>query len=205
MGLTISESGGGDFSPLAEGTHIGRCVRVIDLGLQPGSAQYPDAKHKVLFVWEVPGETVNIDGEDKPSLLMARYTSSLHKKSRLRADLESWRGRAFTDVELKGFSLKAVLDAPCMLAVVHTPDGRYANVRSVSKMPKGVPAPPRMSDLLYYEVEDGKNHVYFALSDKLRAAIDVGAAAVKEPAPAPSVNPSVGGEDPGYLDSDVPF
>jgi hypothetical protein len=62
-----------------------------------------------------------------------------------------------------------------------------------------------MSDLLYYEVEDGKNHVYFALSDKLRAAIDVGAAAVKEPAPAPSVNPSVGGEDPGYLDSDVPF
>ena len=94
MGLTISESGGGDFSPLAEGTHIGRCVRVIDLGLQPGSAQYPDAKHKVLFVWEVPGETINIDGEDKPSLLMKRYTSSLHKKSQLRADLESWRGRS---------------------------------------------------------------------------------------------------------------
>lgn len=186
MSLTISESGGGDFTPLPEGTHIARCVRVIDLGLQPGSPQFPDPKNKVLFVWEVPDECVNIDGTDRPGLLMARYTSSLHKKSKLRADLESWRGRAFTDAELKGFSLRAVLDATCMITVVHSSDGKFANVRAIAKMPKGVPSPARMSDLLYYEIEDGHNAVYHQLSEKLRETIDIGADdSAPVPAPAP--------------------
>lgn len=181
MGLTLSESSGGDFTPVAEGTHIGRCVRVIDLGLQPGSQQFPDPKMKVLFVWELPTEMQEIDGEQRPALLMSRYTASLHKKSGLRADLESWRGRAFTEAELKGFSLRAVLDAPCMLTVVHSADGKYANVRSIAKMPRTIPCPPRISDLLYYEIEDGHNAVYHALSEKLRATIDAGAANLETP------------------------
>lgn len=177
MGLTLSENGGGDFTPVAEGTHIARCVRVIDLGLQPGSQQFPDAKMKVLFVWELPTEMTEIDGELRPSLLMSRYTASLHKKSGLRGDLESWRGRAFTEAELKGFGLKAVLDVPCMITVVHSADGKYANVRSIAKMPRGIPCPPRISELLYYEIEDGHNAVYHKLSEKLRATIDIGAGA----------------------------
>jgi hypothetical protein len=178
MGLTASDSGGGDYTQVAEGTHIARCVRIIDLGLQPGSPQFPDAKNKVLFVWEVPAEKE----ADAPGLLMKRYTLSLHKKAVLRADLESWRGRAFTEPELKGFALKNVLDAACMIAVVHSPDGKFANVRSVSKMPRGVGCPERVLDLVYYEIEDGHNTVYHALSEKLRATVDVGAAGVAAPA-----------------------
>jgi len=201
MSLTASESGGGDFTPVAEGTHIARCVRIIDLGLQPGSPQYPDAKQKVLFVWEVPAEKEH----DQPGLLMKRYTLSLHKKAGLRADLESWRGRAFTDAELKGFALRNVLDAPCMIAVVHSPDGKFANVRSVSKMPRGVGCPERVLDLVYYEVEDGKNAVYLALSEKLRATVDVGAAAMSTPAPAASV-PHPAEHEPDFADdADCPF
>ena len=41
--------------------------------------------------------------DGKPFLVRRRYTASLHEKSALRKDLESWRGRAFTNVELDGF------------------------------------------------------------------------------------------------------
>jgi len=199
MSLTASESGGGDFTPVAEGTHIARCVRIIDLGLQPGSPQYPDAKQKVLIVWEIPGEKES----DAPGLLMKRYTLSLHKKAGLRADLESWRGRAFTPAELKGFALKNVLDAPCMITVVHSEDGKFANVRSVSKMPRGVGCPERVLDLVYYEIEDGRNQVYHLLSEKLRATIDIGAAGVSAPV-ATASHPAE--HEPDFSDDgDVPF
>lgn len=187
MGLTLTDNGGGgDYSPVPEGTHIARCVRVIDLGMQPGSQQYPEPRAKVLLAWEIPDEPIKIDGEERPALIMARFTASLHKKSQLRALLESWRGRAFTDEELKGFSLKHILDVPCMVTVVHSEaNGRtYANVKSVAKMPKGVPAPARVTPLTWYEIEDGHNTVYHELSEKLRAAIDVGAGRTPaEPAP----------------------
>jgi len=184
MSLTASDSGGGDFALPPEGTHIGRCVRVVDLGVQPGSAEFPEPKRKVQFVWEIADEMVTIGGEERPTLVTARYTVSLHKKSKLRADLESWRGRSFTDDELKGFDLKHVLDAPCMITLVHSPDGKYANVRSIAKLPKGVPCSARVSDLVLYEIEDGENTVYQAMSEKMRATIDVGAGRAASAAPA---------------------
>lgn len=189
MGLTLTDSGGGgDFTPVPEGTHIARCVRVIDLGMQPGSQQYPEPRAKVLLAWEIPDEMITIDGEERPALIQARFTASLHKKSQLRSLLESWRGRAFTDEELKGWTLRNILDVACMVTVVHSESaGRvYANVKTVSKLPKGFTAPPRVSDLIWYEIEDCHNTVYHSLSEKLRATIDVGAGRTpQEPAPAP--------------------
>lgn len=185
MGLTLSDhGGGGDYQPVPEGTHIARCVRVIDLGLQPGSQQYPEPRAKVLLAWEIPDEPVKVDGEEQPGIIMARFTASLHKKSQLRALLESWRGRAFAEEELKGWSLRNILDVPCMITVVHSDsNGRiYANVKSAAKMPKGVPAPPRTTPLVWYEIEHGQNDVYHSLSEKLRATIDVGAGRTPQPA-----------------------
>lgn len=171
MGLTAKDSGGGDFTPAPEGTHIARCIRVIDLGTQPGSAMYPEPKHKILIAWEIPGETIKVDGEERPALLQSRYTCSLHKRAKLRADLESWRGRAFSDEELKGFHLKALLGVGCMVTVVHSPDGKYANVRSVTKLPKGIECPRAYNDLQFYEIEDGDSDTYRKLSPKMQALI----------------------------------
>lgn len=193
MSLTLSDNGGGgDYQPVPEGTHVARCVRVIDLGMQPGSAQYPDPRPKVLLAWEIPDEPVKVDGEERPGLIMARFSASLHKKSQLRSLLESWRGRAFTEEELKGWSLRSILDVPCMLTVVHSESqGRtYANVKTCSKLPKGFTAPARVSPLVWYEIEDGHNTVYHELSEKLRATIDIGAGRTSPPAPAPTSSAS---------------
>jgi hypothetical protein len=152
----------------------------------------------VLLAWEIPYEPIKIDGEERPALIQARFTASLHKKSQLRSLLESWRGRAFTEDELKGWTLKNILDVACMVTVVHSEsNGRtYANVKTVSKLPKGFTAPARCTPLVWYEIEDGHNTVYHELSEKLRATIDVGAGRTPQetapPAPAPKPSaPSV--------------
>ena len=73
MGLMATEGGsGGDFTPAPEGTHIGRCVKVIDLGTQPGSQMYPDPKHKVMVAWELPSELHEYNGEQLPFLVTTR-------------------------------------------------------------------------------------------------------------------------------------
>ena len=55
------------------------------------------------------------------------------KKSSLVKDLISWRGRAFTDEELKSFELDNIIGAPCQLSIIHNvkDDKTYANVDAI--------------------------------------------------------------------------
>jgi hypothetical protein len=61
----------------------------------------------------------------------------------MRKDLESWRGRPFTQAELEQFDLEVLLSVGAMVNVIHNvKDGStYANVAAVMKMPKGMSAP----------------------------------------------------------------
>jgi hypothetical protein len=138
----IVSSSGGDFKPIPEGAYIATCVRLIDLGTQITTFQGADKlQRKVLIAWEVPDEMVEYDGETRPALIMQRYTASLSDKANLRQHLEAWRGRRFTDDELRGFDLKNVLGKPCQIQVLHSEDGAYANIAAIMALPKGLPAP----------------------------------------------------------------
>lgn len=199
MGLTVSDTGGGgDFELAPAGTHSARCVRIIDLGTQPGSVQYPKPKHKVLFVLELPEETMDMDGEQVPFLVFHRYTMSLHENAGLRKDLENWRGRPFTADELMGFELKKVLGAPCMVTIQHSADGKYANVRGITSLPKGMKVPEPYHELVYYEIEDGPNNVFQGLSERLQDTIKKAPEWRGGQASAPA-------NDPGFGDDDIPF
>ena len=170
MGLTAS-SRGGDFRPAPEGTHLARCVRVIDLGTQPGGGQFPKPRHRCIFAWELPGELEDVEGEMMPMLAFKNYTLSLSDRATLRHDLESWRGRKFTAEELTGFQLRKVLGAPCMITIVHSDDGQYANIQAVTAVPKGTHVEAAVHPLVYYEIEDGENNVFQGLSENLQAKI----------------------------------
>ena len=56
MSLTLSRSAEGNFEPVSEGTHIARCVQIIDLGHQY-SEKYDKWAPKVMYRWEVYDET----------------------------------------------------------------------------------------------------------------------------------------------------
>lgn len=153
--MFMPQSNDQNFAPPPSGTHIAVCYRVIDLGTQKqdwkGETKF---YRKVMLSWEIPGEKME-DG--RPFTISQRYTFSSSERARLRKDLESWRGRAFTEKDFGpgGFDIKNVLAVPCMLSIIHAEkEGKtYANISSVSALPKGVPAPTAVNDPIYFSLE----------------------------------------------------
>lgn len=155
------------------GTHVARCISVIDLGTQP--TPFGDA-HKISVTWELPNEQAVFSQEkgEQPFVIAKDYTLSLYEKANLRHDLESWRGRQFTDTELKGFDVAKLIGVPAMLSVVHktTQKGKtYANVAGVSAMPKGMVCPPQINPSVEYSIRDGENDVFDSLPEWLQKKI----------------------------------
>jgi len=159
MALMTRDSGGsGNFEPVPMGTHVSRCITVVDIGIQ----QTPwGGKEKVYLGFEVPAIRVQWTDKDKvehegPAIIGSRYTNSINEKAILGQHLVSWRGMAFTEEELDGFDLFAVLGAPCMLSVTHKVKGDkvYANIASIMRLPQGMIAPAPESELLAYSPGD---------------------------------------------------
>src|SRR5512138_3838349 len=142
MGRYSQDSGGGEFKQAPTGTHMARCIRLIDLGTQHGDYQgQPTVKNQVLITWELPAETMD-DG--KPFTVSHFYTNSLNEKATLRHHLEAWRGRQFSDEEAKRFDLMTILGKPCMVTVIANDKGR-SKVSAVSATPKGMQMPPQVN------------------------------------------------------------
>lgn len=205
----IVSSSGGDFKPIPEGNYIATCVRVIDLGTQITSFKGADSlKRKVLIAWEVPDVMVEWEGQEQPALVMSSYTASLHEKANLRQHLEAWRGRRFTDDELRGFDLKNVLGKGCQIQVLHSEDGAYANVKAIMALPKGMPNPGAVHELINFDLDDLDDAILAKLSDKLRAKIEQSPEYKHATGQAPI---NVGGDGrpeeyfPSDLDDEIPF
>ena len=138
--LTMPKAGA-DFELAPDGTHLAVCYRVVDLGTQPttykGETRH---KHVILISWELSEELMQ-DG--RPFTIGKRYTYSSHKKAALRQDLESWRGRAFTEDEFGTFDIGNLIGVNCLLNVVHDYNERtertYANIVAIMRPPKGSP------------------------------------------------------------------
>ena len=58
-----------------------------------------------------------------------------------------------------------------MLSVIHTEDGKYANVSAVTSMVKGLEVPPAVNPVVYYEIEDGDSEAFRAFSPRLQETI----------------------------------
>ena len=73
--------------PMDGGTYMGVCVAVVDLGQQ--YKQFEKQKQgkyaeECMFIFEIPDERVEVDGEDKPRWLSSRrFTVSLHERAAL--------------------------------------------------------------------------------------------------------------------------
>lgn len=141
MGLTAKEEGQ-KRDPVAEGAHHAVCYAVVDLGTQPPlpGSQFSKRQRKALFMFELPDERMQLERDgvqlDLPRGISRDMPVSLHEKSNMRKFLVAWRGRQFTDEELKGFDLKNVLNANCVINVVHNAKG-YADIASVMPLMKG--------------------------------------------------------------------
>lgn len=147
-----------EFELCPEGNHLAICTRVIDLGTQEQDFE-GETKHqrKIYISWELADER-RTDGE--AFFIGNWYTFSSDKKSNLRKDLESWRGRKFKDEDFGpgGFNIKNLLLVPCFLQVIHKESAgkTTARVQSIGSLPKGVTKPPT----------DGIETIYFSLDSE---------------------------------------
>lgn len=204
MSLTVNE--GASFKQIAPGTYGARCIRVIDLGTQTvkdfNNQDETKEKHQVMLTWELPGELI-LEGELKgqPYSVSRFYTALLSEKSNLRKDLEAWRGRNFTEDELRGFSLNAVLGKACMVSVVHSKNGK-ANVKAVLALPKGMNVPVAVNPIYSYDMEaDGFGEKFEALTKGVQKMIH-GSREYQEISGIPAEHPE---ECNSPADSEIPF
>lgn len=139
MSLIASASSGANFSPIEEGTHLGVCSMMADLGVQENAA-YKTRAQKLVIGWEIPGETIELDDGPHPRTVSKIYTNSLGENANLRQDLAAWRGRDFTPEELAAFDLRRIVGTSCLINIVHQERGgkTYANIQSIMALPRGM-------------------------------------------------------------------
>lgn len=158
MSLIAKSTGGGNFDPVPEGVHLAVCYAVYDIGHQ-WNPKFNKMEQKIVVIWELPQERIDVDRDGKkvnlPRAISNRYTTSLGEKANLRKDLESWRGKKFTEDELKGFDISKLLGVGCQLNVIHTEKNgsKYANIATIIPLPKGVKAPKTENERVSYDIE----------------------------------------------------
>ena len=154
MPINVSASSERKSEPVPAGTHHAVCYGVIAVGTQP-SAQY-QARRKVVICFEIPGERIDINGKSLPRGISKRYTLSLNEKASLRKDLESWRGKPFSNQELAGFDVSRLIGANCFLTVLHEAraGNTYANVSGISALPKSIKPVAAENPPSYFNVEE---------------------------------------------------
>ena len=139
MSLIASAGSGTNYSPIEEGTHLGVCSMMVDVGVQE-NATYKSKAQKIVIGWEIPGETIELDDGPHPRTISKIYTNSLGESANLRQDLAAWRGRDFTPEELAAFDLRRIVGTSCLINIVHQDrNGKtYANIQSIMALPKGM-------------------------------------------------------------------
>lgn len=150
------------------GTYPAVCVGIVDLGEQY-SEKFKKYGSKVLLIWEIPSQRVQIDGEDKPRWISKDFSASLHEKSGLYQTLVSWRGRAFTEAELAEdengfmqFSLLDMLGTGCFLQVIveDKDSGSYNRITSVIALPAGMEPPKAENPLIAFDMDSWDDQVF---------------------------------------------
>jgi hypothetical protein len=209
MALIVSDTGGGDYTPAPEGTHFGVCDMVVDMGHQRTTYMGAESIKKQVYIrWQVPAERIEwTDGNGQrhegPMVIGKTYTASLGEKANLRKDLQSWRGKVFTDEELKGFDISTVLGKGATITVTHKDSNgkTYANIASVGGIPKGMTAPAVENSTILFDADHPDNMALLPkwLREKIEKRVDPPA---ENDVPEQRGAPAFADAD---LDDDVPF
>jgi hypothetical protein len=168
-----------DYEPVPAGNHVAICNAIVDLGLQPGSAIYPDPKPQIWIRFELPTERVKYNKEgveqEGPMTIHRKFTASMSEKANLRKFIESWFGKKFPNDDLASdFDVEKLLGKKCLLNVTHAEKGTklYANIANATPIPKGMNADyPQVNPSLYFEIATSSDADFAKLPDWIKEKI----------------------------------
>lgn len=178
MAIIAEKKEGGNFQQVEPGMYPARCYSMIEIGTIETEFNGEKKKaHKVAITWELPTETAIFRDEKgpEPFVVSKRYTLSMHEKSTLRKDLESWRGKGYTEEEAKRFDITKLLGQPCNLNVIHVPGKEagktYVQVASISPLMKGQQCPDQVNPTKVLSYDNFDWEVFDGLSDYMKDLI----------------------------------
>lgn len=179
MAITAKKSETFERELIEAGNYVARCYRMVEIGtVDEEFLGVKKQMHKVRIGWELPTElkTFNPEKGEQPCVIDKEYTLSLADKANLRKDLQSWRGKAFSDDEAEAFDITKLLGVPCMLNIIHVqgkkdPTKTYQAIGSVSPMPKGLICPPQVNEMFVFDFENFDEMKFNSLPDFLKEQI----------------------------------
>ena len=141
--------------PMEGGVYMAVCVTVADLGDQY-SEKFKNTHRKVVFSFDIPSETVEVDGETRLRQLSKRCTFSVSKRGTLNKMLNAWLNANMSEQDLAELDLFDFAGKACQIRVTVSEDGAHNNVEDVMALPKGMPAPMTDTPIITYDIdEDG--------------------------------------------------
>ena len=131
---------------IPEDSYHAICYALFDLGTHENEFQGKVwDQRKVVLIWEIPSLRIKYekDGEELegPKVISKQYTWSMHEKANLRKDMETWRGKSFTDLEAADFDFEQIPGANGIIQVMHKEKkngDKYAFIGSITKLMKGM-------------------------------------------------------------------
>lgn len=176
MAIIATSNGSTNFEPIATGNYPARCYSMIHIGtVDEVILGVTKTLNKVRITWELPSELKVFKEEngEQPHVISKEFTLSMHEKATLRNFLKNWRGKDFSEEEAKSFDIEKLIGAPCMLNITHkkSKDGTktYAEIGSISTMPKGFPCPEQINPSFVWTYEDFDSEKFNSLPDFLKA------------------------------------
>jgi len=124
MGLNVTK-GGGDFELLPEGSYVGICIGITDVGWQNGMYGSKDC---LRLTFLLPTK-LNSNGE--PFKITTNDTNkTIDAKSNLTKYCEALMGVSPPDDE-SAFNITAFINKGCQVQVKHNKAGTYANIAAI--------------------------------------------------------------------------
>lgn len=153
--------------PVEPGVYMAVCVYAIDLGEQ--LCEYKDKgtsyNNQVQLVFELTGETVEIDGKQEPRTLSRTFNMVTGKNGGLRKFIQSWTGRQFSNEEFDDFDPNDMVGKAAQLSVILNDTGEYANIDGIMALPRGTAAPRATLPLIRYDMEPWDQAAFDALPE----------------------------------------
>lgn len=182
--------------PVDPGVYVAVCVHSIDLGEQ--LCEYKDSKsynNQVQLVFELIGETIEIDGKQEPRTLSRTFNFAQSKNSALRKFVQSWLGKTLSDEAFANFDTNDLVGMPAQLSVILSESGEYANIDAVMQLPKGMPAPQATVPLIRFDMEPWDDAAFKSLPDWVQEKVKKSTQYQKLHVPTDLVDVNISGED----------
>jgi len=163
------------------GNYVARCYQMIELGTaEENFMGETKIMQKVRIGWEFPTElkVFNPEKGEQPIVISKEYTLSMHEKASLRKDLESWRGKAFSEKEANCFDITKLIGAACMINLIHKPSEKdpsklYERISSITPTPKGLSCPKQINPTFVISFDEFDESKFNTLPDFIKDRIKI--------------------------------